>query len=854
MERRSRLGLWGMMLLWGLVAFPGCSLFGGRSDDRPKAKAEAIFVEPGHPLSACLHAEIARSHQDQADSVLFFDRDSKLRVTPPSKKGAVPYHLHLIHRVKDRSLDFVATQGSKGTIELDLSKFDQPEELVVVSAGRKIVEDGVAPAEASSDVGARREEILTPPYALSFKLVPAEGQIETILSLQRHRWEVQTESGKLTLVTGSPNRRDHLLTLFDPAKAHFPIIAEDPYVYIPSLNGATPPRLTVEVLTSGPESRMWQKAATYHMPDGIDRLVRAGEKPFVFRTSKRDLIAFTPSPRVDLDLPKEPSATSALVKVLPNGLSEKEALRVVLACIYPTGSKGDSAAWLRSHDIAGIAGETFTVDLGHLDPSAFPLTSALALRSIVPWRLTSGRYAPEPPRGTITIPLVAPTGPPTKYSKFLAPKYASHYDFLRFLGAGAGGKKTSGLLDDYLGKVTPDDPNMTPPPPQPPGGGGTPAPGPGPAPTPPPGPGTTPIPAGAGLGGGLGGGPNSNCGCGKDGKNCKNAAAPCKGTCGQGCPANGCCDPGNGNLDGGAFLITKPCPPKGKSCGQNEADCKCAPHEWTREEVRAAVEAAIRANAFLSARYADMDGPNNPVGFAPCHKRTHVADVVAHFWKDPRVGIGGPGINQWHVTYHIDVIFKPCIGEPIAGGGLIINPGIPGTGKPGTGPANGGGQVALNTSGSTGSPLTGATITLDIVDPTNPISTSLNPTIDPNTNLDVTQASNALVGGNGAYIGGTTLTLFVDIIRVDIDTLIGIRTAFDNLSSAASLHYLSRPVSVMNGPDSWTLSLPNLQWGTPVQQTSGSGGGSTTPPTTTPPTPPPPPPPPPPTETKPTRS
>jgi hypothetical protein len=843
MELRSRLVLLGTMLLWGLVAFPGCSLLGGPGGgERLKAKAEVTFVESTHRISDCLHAEIARSHEELADSVLWFDRDSLIRVTPPTKKGAVNYHLHLLHRVQDRICDSLAKQDSKGVLELDLSRFDQPEELLVVSDGRRIVEDDSGPAGALRSGDARREEIPTPPYVLSFRLLPAEGQIETILSLRRHRWEIITPSGKFYLVTGSPNRRDHLVTFVDPAKAHSQLIAEDPYIYVPAQGGAIPPRLTVEVLSAGKEGRVWEKAATYSIPEGIDRL---GEKPFVFRTSKRDLIAFGPPPRIDIVFPKDPAATSMPVQVVPKGLSEKDALRVDIACLYPAGPKGDSAVRFQSHDIAGSSkGETYSIDLGQLDPGSFPLISSLAIRSVVPWKLTSGRYAPEPAMGTSSVPLVAPAGNSTSYAKFLTPKFASHYDLVQFLGAGSVAKKGSSLLDSYLRSGGPDDPNMTPPP-LPPGGG--PGPGGGDGAGTPPGPGTTQVPgAGAGLGGG-GGGPPSNCGCGKNGNACRNTLAPCKGTCGQGCPANGCCDPGN-NMDGGGLLITKPCPPKGKSCGKSEAECKCPPHEWTREEIRAAVEAAIRANKFLSARYADMDGPANPVGFAPCHTQTHAADVVAHFWKDGKVGIGGPGLGQYHVTYHVDVIFKPCIGNPEDGLVIRLEPIKPNIIRPNQNPT-GNGQLAVNTLGGTGSPLTGPTFTLELVDPTNPITTSLNPSIDPNTMIDVALAMNALGDGRGATIeGGFTNTLFADILHADLDTLLGIRSALNVRSDATSTAWLGRPVNVLNGPDSWTLSLPNSEWA--IYQ-GGTGGGTTTPPPTTPPPTTPPPTTPPPTSTKP---
>lgn len=825
MEQRSRHVLLGTMLLWGLVAFPGCSLFGGSGvGERPKAKAEVTFVESTHRISDCLHAEIARSHEDLADSVLWFDRDSLIRVTPPTKKGAVNYHLHVLHRVQDRICDSVVPQGPNGLIELSLGRFDQPEELLVVSDGRRIVEDDSGPAGALRSPDKRREEIPTPPYVLSFRLLPAEGQIETILSLRRHRWEILTPAGKIYLVTGSPNRRDHLVTFIDPAKAHSQLIAEDPYIYVPAQAGAIPPRLAVEVLSAGKEGRVWEKAATYSIPEGIDRL---GEKPFVFRTSKRDLIAFAPPPRIDIVFPKEPAATSMPVQVVPKGLSEKDALRVDIACLYPAGPKGDSAVRFQSHDIAGQSkGETYSIDVGDLDPGSFPLISSLAIRSVVPWKLSSGRYAPEPAMGTSSVPLVAPAGNSTSYAKFLTPKFASHYDLVQFLGAGSGAKKGSALLDSYLKGGGPDDPNMTPPPP-PPGGGTVPPPSPGPGPDPGP-------PAGAGMGG-IGGGPPSNCGCGKNGASCPNTAAPCRGTCGQGCPANGHCDSG-GNIDGGAFLVTFPCPPKGTSCGQNEQDCKCPPHQWDGAALSAAVTAAINANKFLRERFADMDPPNPPLGFGPCHQSSHAADIIAHFWKNPPTPIGMPNLAQYHVTYHVNVIFTPCIGKPkTKPGGLIqpIEPNIIVPGRPGS-PPQSYANVHMTTGTPTGTSLTGS-ISIGVVDPTNPITTSPNPAIDPNTMIDVALATDALNGGTATNLAeGGTNSLFAAILHLDVDTLLGIRSALDAQSAATSGAWLGRPINVLNGPDSWTLTLPNLEWAIYQQQPPSTTTTTTT--TTTPPT------------------
>ena len=70
----------------GLLCFLGCSTLGDRTGERPKATIESVFVESDHRLGACLHGDLAQSYLSDPDSVLFYDRDSKIRLTPPTKK------------------------------------------------------------------------------------------------------------------------------------------------------------------------------------------------------------------------------------------------------------------------------------------------------------------------------------------------------------------------------------------------------------------------------------------------------------------------------------------------------------------------------------------------------------------------------------------------------------------------------------------------------------------------------------------------------------------------------------------------------------------------------------------------
>src|ERR1043166_10305451 len=109
MNRTTRLRTLALLAL----ALPlGCSILGDRSEpERHKAKIGSIFVESDHRLGSCLHGELAESVTSVPDSVLFFDKDSRIKVTPPTKKGAATYHAHVLHRDGPQEvLDFAEDQ------------------------------------------------------------------------------------------------------------------------------------------------------------------------------------------------------------------------------------------------------------------------------------------------------------------------------------------------------------------------------------------------------------------------------------------------------------------------------------------------------------------------------------------------------------------------------------------------------------------------------------------------------------------------------------------------------------------------------------------------------------------------
>ncbi len=618
---------------------------------------ESVFLEGDHRAERCL-SELAKSLRDLPDGVLFFDReDSKIRVTPPRGPSIESYHVHLIHRVGADVLDYVARQNDAGLIDLDLSRFDQPEELIVVSSAYRFSKH----EEAASKGGAGRdEEALTPPYAMAFRLVPAD-QSEVVMSLQPFRYVVETNLGNLSLFVQSFNRRDMLLTWVDPGKKLSALIKEDPYIHLKKEDAYIPPRLVVDVLR-GKGDLPWQRAGTWHLPGSALRSVGAGDLPFSFRTPGKELISFGSPARVDFTLPEQPPATSARIEAKYSGVRPKDALRLVFAVQYPTGRGKETAFRIENQDVTATTGKgSFVASFADQDPSRFPINSALVHRFVQPWRLHGGAYTPEKPLGTSAVSLEPKGGPGKIHARVVAPRYASHYDFLSFMGEGRG--KTSG--DSFLRGFSggPGSPNATPPPVDPPPVIPPPI-------TPPPGDGTVPGGQNPNMtpGGGGGGGNNNNCGCGPGpAPGMPSPGCPskhkCKGQCGQACPGNSHCKDDNG----GKITLEFPCPPSPKGCGQDRAsgECKCGVHPWN---MNAAMSAVMQL--FPGAADYSWFGLHN--GWAPCDETSPIGQVRISYWAQA-------GFGMTHVWCTVSASFGPCKKAP-----------EPGIGKPGGGPAGGG--------------------------------------------------------------------------------------------------------------------------------------------------------------------
>lgn len=749
-----------------LVAFSACrgAPAGRGRGHESKLEVSLIFVDPDHRLEAC-QREFGSWLLQNPDGVLFWSRDSRLVIAAPRREGRTQYHAHLYHRVGGVLVDWVAHQSTDGRIEIPLDRFDQPEALVVSSAARRY-----SPPEPARKEGP--PAAIAPPYSLSYKLVPAE-LAETLLPLQRHRYEIQTPVGTLFFLVSSFNRGDQLLTWVDPARKLSALIGEDPYVHLRAHDSVIVPRVRVDVVDAK-TGALWQRSGTWPLPAALGRPGgRTEDKPFVLRTPRRELISFGPAATLDLELPQDPPGTSAPVEARFRGVGREDALTFALAVAYPAGPKGEYSFRIETDTItAERPSRSYACSLDHLDSSSFPLLSAITHRLRTPWVLTGGRYAPVPPRGSDAVPLDRQDPPAGLHARIVTPRHASHFDLVEFLGQAGARKRGNGVLADSFRVPGPDDPNLIPPPPGGPPGGDF-------VPPPPPGPSGGRDPGGLSPPG-VGGGDDSTCGCGPDGRNCPDATAPCRGRCGKACPGNGHCKP---KAQAGVFKVVLPCPPKGKSCGQSEENCKCPPHPWDFTQVLGALQAW-----FIPQGAADVDWHGIHGATAPCHQWTHVADAVVRQWV---------GVQQVAKVFQVYVTFKPCI--ELAG--LVWRE-----------PDDPEHEYDYTTLELDGEP--------------NPISTGVYN--DPNTSVE-TQAlveTFSEVPGTLTFECESTNSVPTAMLTLDSDSLAAIATALEENAGAFSTAYWERPESAPPAATLGVGSLPVESWGTYRPGTPSSGGGT----------------------------
>jgi len=773
------------ILLGSLAAFIGCQAVDLRSGP-PSLEVSTLFVDrQSHDAHECLKG-LAKSYSDFPDGVLFFDKTSKVKAVPPRRAKSEPYHAHVLHRVAGgQVLDHVAVQDGSGLIEVDLSRFDDPECLIVTSAPLHLKEQESTPGAEALVAPA---EGVIPAYTMSLKLVPSD-QWEILVNQNPARVELETPWGTLHTFVQAFNRRDMFLSWHDPKKTLRTLIEQDPYVYLKQADAYLPPRLTVEVATDGVT---WQRAGTWPMPEWIDRLEgEDAKKPFVFRIPERPLFSFEPPARVDLTMPKDPVATTARIDARFTGVRTKEALKFVLACAYPLRGKGDFAARIQTHDItASDRTGSYTAALDGLDPAAFPLTAAITHRFINPWSMQGGMYRPVPPREKIVLAALPKPGPRRLHSSVFMPRYASHYDFLAFFGdAGAKGRYRS-LAEAYHGR--PGDgpsPNIIPPPVF--------GPPPTPLPVPPPGgDGDDPTnnrPGGGPLGAGMVGAGGGD----------KNDPDPPPGM------------PG--------ITVTLQCPGKG-GCGMN--NCTCPNHMWTQSAVMNGIWSAFAPTGPADISFFGAHGAS-----APCHKVTPIAVVRVSYW--------GVGFQLIHVFYQVSVTFQPCVGfdqppppppppPPVPPGGGPV--GGSGSG----GPGSGAGSLVVVTGSLQGPAEVPLNVTITGIKGGGPLTVNGGAlTMTPGTTIPLPYSDPGLMA-QGGYIrnvlGGGTLPTWV--FALSEQRILGIASGF-------GLSYYARPAGgEVVSSVGWN---PNLSesWGIyqPAIATGGSGGGSGgTPPPPPPPT------------------
>ena len=755
-----------------IAAFFGCQVVDPLSGP-PALEVTTLFVDQtpdgSHALDRCLK-ELARSYADDHDGVLFFDKTSKIRVTPPRRDKSEPYHVHVLHRVAGRVLDNVVRQDSKGLIDVDVSRFEEPEALVVTSAALHLKEE-----ERPGSDGTHVAEGVAPAYTMSLKLVPSELW-EPLVKLQHFRTELATPQGDLYMFTQSFNRRDMFLSWLDPAKNLRSVIEQDPYVYLKPVDAYLPPRLSVQVSTG---NAVWQRAGTWPLPEWIDRLEGdAARNPFVFRTAERELFSFGPPARLDLTLPKDPVASTARIDARFTGVGKDEALRLVLACAYPLRGKSDYAARVQTHDIAASNRTgSYTVSLEGLEPGiSFPLTAAITHRFLNPWRTPAGMYRPVPPRQRVVLPALPQVGPRSLHSRVVLPRYASHYDFLAFFGDGRGVSRYRSIAEAYHGRPgNGPSPNIVPPPP-----------GPGTPPTPPPGSPPGPSPGGTTPGGTTGNNPTNNTGGG---------GAGLMGAGGN----NGPNPPPGGGMPG--ITITLKCPGKG-GCGMN--NCTCPNHMWTQSAVMNGIWQAFAPTGPADISFFGAHGAS-----APCHKVTKIAVVRVTYW--------GVGFQLIHVFYQVSVTFQPCMGvdkPPPPPPLQPPPPGVPPVGGPGSGGSGSGGAAVVVVTGSLEGP---DDVPLNVaMTTTNPGPTIPLPYSDPGFMAQGGHIRNAL--------GGDTLPTWVFVLNDQ--RIAGIASGF-------GLSYYGRPVGAeMVTSVGWNPNLSE-SWGIyqPTTTPGGSSGGSPPPPT-----------------------
>ncbi len=683
--------------------------------DPKEVEYEVLFSEPDHEVEWCLKKALAEDYTTVTDSTIFFDRESTIRIKVPSGPSKEPYHAHLLHRRKDTLLQHLAVQGPDGAIEISLSKFEQPEILVLSSASMRMLD--------AKDRTALRDKPLLAPYAMSFRL--AERQTgPTITSVQPFRYEWKYGTGTAALFVQSFCRSQMLLNLFDlDGKAGF--LLGEGYYHSKDVNAYLTPHVLLDV--RGATGETYQRIGTYSV---AETAWRKDPKPFSLRFLDTELIAFAPPARVELSMPEQDPATSATVTARFEGVRPKSPLHFVLAAGYPQGNRERVGVRVQTDTVTAEKRDgTYVVSLDDLDPSTFPMTGYVAHRLSEPFHTPHGFYAPCEPLGRSTTPLFGDEDSLAKlHPKVLIPRYASHYDVIYWFGTGGGENEAKKFLLAYYSGTTP--------------GGGPPGGGPSGTLIPPP---TVPFVPGGGSGTtttpGGGSGTTTPGGGGGSGSSGTGSTTPSPWWGLWLGPSGPPPDPGPSQP--GTIAITIKCGCGMDNPGTAANECNCRPHMWTLGQIQQGIGQAAVSSCPQGFSVAETAWFGAHGDYAPCHTWTVIGMARVSYW--------GPNFSMVHVWYRVKVNFLPCKGNPPGGGGGggggKIGDGD-GPGKPGD-PNPRGDAFAALTSGTKGEPTGRVTELPGGGAVTSMTTAAWNPSTDPNAAVRLTELVAILRRGLG---------------------------------------------------------------------------------------------------------
>lgn len=642
--------------------------------EAPKAKenpkTERLVVEwhsffrgPDHTLehASCLGGALGRDYRENTDGVLFYDKDSVLRIHTFNSSRS-HYHAHLFVEIDGQTVERDPVLAENGLISIDLAKVaGTPLALILSNA-----------AGAFRDKKSETPDALVAPYSISFGFVPRD-QAERVLALQpRHEWRHERLNLAATLVAGPVNRTDALVTFCEPT-GNATVLLEQGVLYWSTGNAVLVPRIGVEVLgKDGP----WMRAASYSLPELARKEALKGTKSLTFRLAGMDLFSFAPPPRAVVKVPQEATSTAEVaVRVEAPGRTDAK-LRLALAAAWQEGSTSEPHVRVETHEIS-TSEMKLGVSIDEKDLSG-PVSGWVAHRITEPWKLPkkSGGLMDVVPPLSVTTGFLPTASTADSFMNLVGPRHASHFDPVWWNPGGVSGKN---LLAEFLKAFDESgseaggsdsstgfdwDPNLTPPPwfgIVPNGdGSGTPGTGPG------------ADSSSSGFDWSLfpwapwGPLEDSHCGCWPGAKWCArdtNDVAgdenECKGQCGEKCPGNGHCK-GNKAQE---LTIQLLCMDRKEGCGKtpNHPDpkkrCNCGAHQFTGERL----EEKMKELGSKVGLVADAWVPPQPVEkHARCHEKTYVGVGYVEYWV---------GMGSVRVYYDIYVLYGPCAFLGGGGGG-----------------------------------------------------------------------------------------------------------------------------------------------------------------------------------------